>query len=175
MDLPWSYSSLGCWNLCMQHMNSISNFCMTQLVLQHVDIFDYFTVGPRNHMARALENWYWPLTTRSCWPIGICVRGWRNNETLSCWYGFEFWKRPLKKVTHKYVHLLRFPVRPRSRSDLGMCDLHYLRLPSFFCFVSACCCCCNEPIWLWKTETTQAPKIEVIEYWIFFSENKIES
>jgi hypothetical protein len=51
---------------------------------------------PRNHMARALENWYWPLTTRSCRPIGICVRSWRNNETLSCGYGLEFLKRPLK-------------------------------------------------------------------------------
>jgi len=139
----------------------------------------FFTVGPRNHMAGTLENWYWPLTTRSCRPSGICVRGWRKNDVAvkhcSVDMALNSWNDPWENFTHKYVDLLRSPVRPRSRSDLGMWDLHYGQggrweggLASqallFIIILWGCCCCCNEAIWLLKTETMEAPKIEVIEY-----------
>jgi len=140
----------------------------------------YFTVGPRNHMAGALENWYWSLTTGSCRPSTICVRGWRNNDVAvkhcSVDMTLNSWKDPWKKITHKYVDLLRFPVRPRSRSELGICDLHYLgrggRGVGFASqgFVWGGCFCCNEPISGLKRETRRLPKwklsnIEYIYFW----------
>ncbi len=45
---------------------------MTQLVLQHFEIFDLLYSRAQESVARALENWYFPMT-RTSQPREICV------------------------------------------------------------------------------------------------------
>ncbi len=73
MDLPLSYSST--WLLKSMYAAHELNF---QLLYDTVGAATYWHIWhtlPRNRMAGALDNWYWPLTTRSCGPSRICVRG----------------------------------------------------------------------------------------------------